>query len=152
MYNLNVNKYKPCEYLQMNGLSVLQSKSSHAPIYAWLSATQPPLDDVLLGSLTAHLVCVSGQPSVHSYLPVFYRVKDNRESNVCLSMKDFRIYIISQDMFLFISVINHGNIHSFVLKVPDMIDNIIPPIFFKHTLIMVPKVLSYFSDFFFVFW
>ncbi len=35
------------------------------------------------------------------------------------------------------------------LKVPDMIHNITPPppIFFKPTLILVPKVLSYFSDF-----
>ncbi len=33
------------------------------------------------------------------------------------------------------------------LKVPDMIHNIIPPNFFKPTLILVPKVKSYFSDF-----
>ena len=32
------------------------------------------------------------------------------------------------------------------LKVPDMIHNIIPPIFFRHTVILVPKVASYFSD------
>ena len=32
------------------------------------------------------------------------------------------------------------------LKVPDMIHNIIPPIFFKHIAILVPKVVSYFSD------
>ena len=32
-----------------------------------------------------------------------------------------------------------------VLKVPDMIHNIIPQNFFKHSVILVPKVESYFS-------
>ena len=32
------------------------------------------------------------------------------------------------------------------LKVPDMIHNIMPPNFFKHTVILVPKVETYFSD------
>ena len=34
---------------------------------------------------------------------------------------------------------------SFNFKVPDMIHSIIPPNFFKHTAILVPKVESYFS-------
>ncbi len=44
-------------------------------------------------------------------------------------------------------IIGHSITMGFNLKVPDMIYNIIPPIFFKPTVILVPKVSSDFSDF-----
>ena len=78
------------------------------------------------------------------------RVENVRVASVNLRVEICELVFASCEFPTFAScrvlhtIVFHANDPT-LLTVPDMIHSIIPPIFFKHTAILVPKVESYFS-------
>ena len=95
-----------------------------------------------------------GATYIHSYVVMFEQALENPTLNT--DILNVKLWPFSRSWHGHPSILNLKlhyywrnilvSIQFSTLKVLDMIQNIIPHFFFKHTVILVPKVASYLSD------